>query len=435
MRKLQNTLYITTQGSYLHKERETLVVEQERKKVAQLPVHSIGHIFCFGNVLVSPFLLGFCGENNVNLAFFTENGRFLGRLQGRQSGNVLLRRAQYRVSEQNPVPIARNIIAAKIQASKRVLQRQIRNYGENAAIQSAVDALNILLRQVKGAAELDVVRGIEGDAAARYFCVFGQLLSEKSGFSFDGRNRRPPRDGVNALLSFVYSILGKDISGALQGVGLDPQVGFLHADRPGRDSLAQDILEEFRAWWIDRLVLSLVNRKQIQISDFVTEASGAVQLKDDSRKHLFQALQAKKNKKNHTPLLTRRNRNWFVAAYSGITVGTSLTWRSCAISTFLDAIMLVLITYDISFSDTAGAKRLRQIAAHCQDYGVRVQYSVFECDVNPEQWVRLKDKLLQTYQPETDSLRFYMLGSKGRNKIEHHGAKAALDIFRDALII
>ena len=123
MRKLQNTLYITTQGSYLHKERETLVVEQERKKVAQLPVHSIGHIFCFGNVLVSPFLLGFCGENNVNLAFFTENGHFLGRLQGRQSGNVLLRRAQYRVSEQNPVPIARNIIAAKIQASKRVLQR------------------------------------------------------------------------------------------------------------------------------------------------------------------------------------------------------------------------------------------------------------------------------------------------------------------------
>ena len=303
MRKLQNTLYITTQGSYLHKERETLVVEQERKKVAQLPVHSIGHIFCFGNVLVSPFLLGFCGENNVNLAFFTENGRFLGRLQGRQSGNVLLRRAQYRVSEQNPVPIARNIIAAKIQASKRVLQRQIRNYGENVAIQSAVDALNISLRQLKDADGLDVVRGIEGDAAARYFGVFGQLLSEKSGFVFDGRNRRPPRDGVNALLSFVYSILGKDISGALQGVGLDPQVGFLHADRPGRDSLAQDILEEFRAWWADRLVLSLINRGQIKPQDFGTEASGAVSLKADARKLLFQALQAKKQEKIVHPFL------------------------------------------------------------------------------------------------------------------------------------
>ena len=206
---------------------------------------------------------------------------------------MLLRRAQYRVSEQNPVPIARNIIAAKIQASKRVLQRQIRNYGENVAIQSAVNALNISLRQLKGAAELDVVRGIEGDAAARYFGVFGQLLSEKSGFSFDGRNRRPPRDGVNALLSFVYSILGKDISGALQGVGLDPQVGFLHADRPGRDSLAQDILEEFRAWW----VLSLINRGQIKPQDLVTEASGAVNLKAEARKLLFQALQAKKQEK------------------------------------------------------------------------------------------------------------------------------------------
>ncbi|WP_233141647.1 type I-C CRISPR-associated endonuclease Cas1c [Aggregatibacter actinomycetemcomitans] len=303
MRKLQNTLYITTQGSYLHKERETLVVEQEKKKVAQLPVHSIGHIFCFGNVLVSPFLLGFCGENNVNLAFFTENGRFLGRLQGRQSGNVLLRRAQYRVSEQNPVPIARNIIAAKIQASKRVLQRQIRNYGENAQLQSAVDSLNVSLRQLAQAENLDEVRGIEGDAAARYFGVFNLLIRENTGFHFGGRNRRPPRDGVNALLSFLYSVLGKDISGALQGVGLDPQAGFLHADRPGRDSLAQDILEEFRAWWVDRMVLSMINRLQIKPADFINEAGGAVTLKSEARKLLFQALQAKKQEKIVHPFL------------------------------------------------------------------------------------------------------------------------------------
>ncbi|WP_249849247.1 type I-C CRISPR-associated endonuclease Cas1c [Aggregatibacter actinomycetemcomitans] len=303
MRKLQNTLYITTQGSYLHKERETLVVEQEKKKVAQLPVHSIGHIFCFGNVLVSPFLLGFCGENNVNLAFFTENGRFLGRLQGRQSGNVLLQRAQYRVSEQNPVPIARNIIAAKIQASKRVLQRQIRNYGENAQLQSAVDSLNVSLRQLAQAENLDEVRGIEGDAAARYFGVFNLLIRENTGFHFGGRNRRPPRDGVNALLSFLYSVLGKDISGALQGVGLDPQVGFLHADRPDRDSLAQDILEEFRAWWVDRMVLSMINRLQIKPADFINEAGGAVTLKSEARKLLFQALQAKKQEKIVHPFL------------------------------------------------------------------------------------------------------------------------------------
>ncbi|OAQ15415.1 CRISPR-associated protein Cas1 [Bibersteinia trehalosi Y31] len=303
MRKLQNTLYITTQGSYLHKERETLVVEQDRKKVAQLPIHSIGHIFCFGNVLVSPFLMGFCGENNVNLAFFTENGRYLGRLLGRQSGNVLLRRAQYKKSETNPLPVARNIIAAKIQASKRVLQRQIRNHGENADLQSTITALNYSLQQLKTADNLDLIRGIEGDAAARYFGVFSHLIKENSGFHFDGRNRRPPRDGVNALLSFLYSIVGKDISGALQGVGLDPQIGFLHADRPGRDSLAQDILEEFRAWWVDRMVLSLINRGQIKPDDFITEASGAVTLKSEARKLLFQTLQAKKQEKITHPFL------------------------------------------------------------------------------------------------------------------------------------
>lgn len=303
MRKLQNTLYITTQGSYLHKERETLVIEQERRKVAQLPVHAIGHIFCFGNVLVSPFLMGFCGENNVNLVFYTENGRFLGRLQGRQSGNVLLRRAQYRKSETEPVSIARNIIAAKIQASKRVLQRRQRNHGEQAEVQAAITKINFSLEQLQRVETLDLIRGIEGEAAANYFGVFQYLLSDKSGFTFDGRNRRPPRDPINALLSFLYSVLGKDISGALQGVGLDPQVGFLHADRPGRDSLAQDILEEFRAWWVDRLVLSLVNRGQIRLQDFIKEASGAINIKPDARKLLFQNLQLKKQEKIIHPYL------------------------------------------------------------------------------------------------------------------------------------
>lgn len=303
MRKLQNTLYITTQGTYLHKERETLVVEYEGKKLAQLPIHAIGHIFCFGNVLASPFLMGFCGENNVNLVFFNENGRFLGRLQGRQNGNVLLRRAQYHLSEQNPIPIAQHIIAAKIQASKRVLQRHVRNHGEQTAIATTISALNFSLEQLKLSHSLEKIRGIEGDAAARYFGVFQYLISEKSGFVFRGRSRRPPLDEVNALLSFLYAILGKEISGALQGIGLDPQVGFLHADRPGRDSLAQDILEEFRAWWVDRMVLSLINRGQIKLQDFAKEASGAVNLKPEVRKLLFQALQAKKQEKIIHPFL------------------------------------------------------------------------------------------------------------------------------------
>lgn len=303
MRKLQNTLYITSQGSYLHKERETLVVERERKKVVQLPVHAIGHIFCFGNVLVSPFLMGFCGENGINLAFFTENGRYLGRLQGRQSGNILLRRAQYRQSERDPVPIARNIIAAKIQASKRVLQRHLRNYGSNEDIKAAIISLNSSLRQLKRADNLDWVRGVEGDAASRYFSVFSSLIRGDSGFTFNGRSRRPPRDPLNALLSLLYNIIGKEVGGALQSVGLDPQAGFLHADRPGRDSLAQDILEEFRAWWADRLALSMINRGQLKTGDFVYESSGAVNLKDDARKRVFFGLQNKKQEKIIHPFL------------------------------------------------------------------------------------------------------------------------------------
>lgn len=303
MRKLKNTLYITTQGTYLHKERETLIIKHENKIFKQLPMHAIEHIFCFGNVLVSPFLMGFCGENGVGLTFFTENNRFLARMQGRQHGNVLLRRAQYYISKSAPVPIAQNIIAAKIQSSKRVLQRYVRNHGQNEQIQMAITALKSSLKHLKQTNHLNDIRGIEGEAAARYFGVFNYLLSEKSGFIFNGRNRRPPRDAVNALLSFLYSILSKEISGALQGVGLDPQVGFLHADRPGRDSLALDILEEFRAWWVDRMVINLINLQQVKPKDFIYESSGAVSINDETRHVLFRNLQIKKQEKIIHPFL------------------------------------------------------------------------------------------------------------------------------------
>lgn len=303
MRKLKNTLYITTQGTYLHKERETLIIKHENKIFKQLPMHAIEHIFCFGNVLVSPFLMGFCGENGVGLTFFTENNRFLARMQGRQHGNVLLRRAQYYISKSAPVPIAQNIIAAKIQSSKRVLQRYVRNHGQNEQIQMAITALKSSLKHLKQTNHLNDIRGIEGEAAARYFGVFNYLLLEKSGFTFNGRNRRPPRDAVNALLSFLYSILSKEISGALQGVGLDPQVGFLHADRPGRDSLALDILEEFRAWWVDRMVINLINLQQVKPKDFIYESSGAVSINDETRHVLFRNLQIKKQEKIIHPFL------------------------------------------------------------------------------------------------------------------------------------
>jgi len=295
MKKLQNSLYINTQGAYLHKERETLVVDIAREKALQLPIHSISGIFCFGNVMVSPQVMGFCGERGVNLAFFTEYGRFLARVQGKQTGNVLLRRTQYRYADTQATEIAQVIVAAKIQSQRQVLQRHQRNYGKQPEISHAIALLKSSLERLKTTTDLDTIRGLEGDAAARYFAVFNHLITEKSeSFTFKQRTRRPPTDPVNALLSFFYAIVGNDVSAALQGVGLDPQVGFLHKERPGRDSLAQDILEEFRAYIVDRLVLTLINRQQVKTSDFIYEASGAVKLKDTARKAVLQEFQAKK---------------------------------------------------------------------------------------------------------------------------------------------
>lgn len=303
MRKLQNTLYLTTQGLYLHKQRETLIIEKQKEKIAQIPVHAIEHIYCFGNILISPFVLEFFCDHNIHVSYYTEKGRYLGRLEGRQSGNIHLRRAQFQLSEQARQNIARNIIAAKIQSAKRVLQRQQRNHGTQMDLQIAISALNRSLKQLPTVESIDSIRGIEGEAAAQYFRVFSYLLNTDNEFEFTTRNRRPPRDPINAMLSFLYSILGKEISGALQSVGLDPQAGFLHQDRSGRDSLAQDLLEELRHWWADRLILSLINRKQIKPQQFIYEAGGAVVMNDDARKTLFQALQQKKQEKITHPYL------------------------------------------------------------------------------------------------------------------------------------
>lgn len=295
MKKLLNTLYITRQESYLHKERETIVIKQGKDKLGQFPAISISNILCFGQVSVSPFLMGFCGEQGIGLAFYTEYGKFLARVQGKQTGNVLLRRAQYRWAddEEKSVSIARLLVAAKIANSRAVLMREIRNHGDNPALSAAIKKLATSLRRVQNAQLVSEAMGIEGDAANAYFSVFNELL-RGSGFTFGGRVRRPPTDPVNALLSYIYTLITHECSSALQGVGLDPYVGFLHQDRPGRVSLALDLLEEFRAPWADRFVLTLINRKQIQLSDFVTESSGAVRLKDDARKTLLTAWQERK---------------------------------------------------------------------------------------------------------------------------------------------
>jgi CRISPR-associated protein Cas1 len=304
MRKLQNSLYITRDGAYLHKQRETLVIEQNKQKLLQVPIHAISGIFCFGNIMVSPQLMGFCGEKGVNLAFFTPYGRYLARVQGKQSGNVLLRRQQYNLVDEQSANIAKNIIAAKVQSSKAVLQRHNRNHGPNEDITKQVSALNHIIERLALQTDLDKIRGFEGEAASRYFAVFNQLITKKgSPLVFNGRTRRPPKDPINAMLSFLYSVFGQDVSAALQGVGLDPQVGFLHQERPGRDSLGLDLLEEFRAYIIDRIVLTLINREQVKADDFVTEVSGAVKMKDDTRKLLLQTLQEKKQEKIMHPFL------------------------------------------------------------------------------------------------------------------------------------
>lgn len=295
MKRLLNTLYITRQETYLHKERETIVIKQGDEKLGQFPALSLGGILCFGRVSVSPFLMGYCADQGIGLAFYTEYGRFMARVQGRENGNVLLRREQYRWADSpdQAVSMARLTVGAKSANSRSVLQREIRNHGETSPVRQAIDELARSLRRVRSAGSVDTIRGMEGDAANTYFGVFNELL-KGSGFAFGGRVRRPPTDPVNALLSFLYSLLTQECTSALQGVGLDPYVGFLHKDRPGRPSLALDMLEEFRAAWADRLVLTLINRRQIQLKDFETDSTGAVRLKEEPRKRVLTAYQERK---------------------------------------------------------------------------------------------------------------------------------------------
>jgi CRISPR-associated protein Cas1 len=304
MKKLLNTLYITRQESYLHKERETIVVKNGDNKLGQFPALTVGNILCFGQISVSPFLMGYCGEQGIGIAFYTEYGKYLARIQGRQTGNVLLRRAQYRWADhpEKSLAIAKLMVGAKIANCRSVLMREIRNHGENPQIQEAIDRLLISLRRTEHASGIPEAMGIEGEAANTYFGVFNELL-RGSGFAFGGRVRRPPTDPVNALLSFLYSLITNECAAALQGVGLDPYVGFLHQDRPGRVSLALDLLEEFRASWADRFVLTMINRGQIRLNDFVQEASGAVRLTDDARKTLLGAYQERKQVEIQHPYL------------------------------------------------------------------------------------------------------------------------------------
>lgn len=307
MKKLLNSLYITRQETYLHKERETIVIKQGEEKLGQFPSLALTNIFCFGRVSVSPFLMGYLAEQGIGLSFFTEYDRFLVRIQGRETGNVLLRRTQYRVADDpaKATSLARLMVGAKIANSRSVLQRDLRNHGELPAVKEAVDKLAVSLRRVKQVDSVASLMGIEGDAAAVYFSVFQQRV-RAAGLNFNGRVKRPPTDPINALLSFAYSMITQECVSALQGVGLDPYVGFLHQDRPGRPGLALDLLEEFRAGWADRLVLTLINRQQLNSKDFTQEASGAVRLTEEGRKTFLGHFQERKRDELNHPYLNER---------------------------------------------------------------------------------------------------------------------------------
>lgn len=301
MKRHDNTLYVTTQGAYLARKGTNLVVRVEKEARASFPVHTLGGVVCFGNVSCSPFAMELCGREGAPIAFLSERGRFLARVEGAQSGNVLLRRAQHHVTSDSGLsaPTAQAMVCAKIANCRTVLQRAAREHGEamadRGAVQSTIERLAGLLRELQTPLNLERVRGVEGEAARRYFAVFDQLVvAQKDAFFFRERSRRPPRDNLNALLSFVYAILANDLRGACESVGLDPQMAFLHADRPGRPSLALDLMEELRPVVADRLVLSLVNRQQVTAKGFEHGESGAVQMDEPTRKTVLTAYQQRK---------------------------------------------------------------------------------------------------------------------------------------------
>ncbi|MBM3947110.1 MAG: type I-C CRISPR-associated endonuclease Cas1, partial [SAR202 cluster bacterium] len=266
--QLLNTLYVTTERAYVHVDHETLKVEEQGQLKAQVPLHHLGAVVCFGDVLVSPALVQRCAAEGRELVFLDRNGRFQARVVGPTTGNVLLRQAQYQAFQHpgKSLNIARAIVAGKVQNARQVLLRGARETAEQGPqerLRQAAERHAQILEKLPSSGSVDEVRGWEGEAAQLYFHVFQELVREdRDTFKFDGRNRRPPLDPVNAVLSFLYTLLRADCVSALEGVGLDPQLGFLHALRPGRPALGLDLMEELRTFVADRLSLTLINRKQ-----------------------------------------------------------------------------------------------------------------------------------------------------------------------------
>lgn len=308
MKKLLNTLYITTQGTYVHRDGETLVAARGDEVLMRVPIHTLEAVVCFGRVSFSPPAMGLCAERGVSVSHLSEQGQFWARVEGPVKGNVLLRRRQYRLADdpESAAAVAQSIVMAKIANCRTTLLRAGRDRDDAPPeIDEAADRLGrILDRLLRRTLPLDQIRGVEGESAALYFAVFDRLIvQQKHAFAFCGRSRRPPLDPVNALLSFVYTLLVHDTTAALESVGLDPYVGFLHADRPGRPSLALDLMEEFRPVLADRLVLTLINRQQVRSTGFEKTESGAVMMDAETRRTVLQTWQKRKLEEVRHPFL------------------------------------------------------------------------------------------------------------------------------------
>ncbi len=312
MKKLLNTLYVTSENSYLSLDGENIVVFEEKTEVGRLPLHNLEGIVSFGYRGTSPALMGACAERSISLCYMTPQGKFLARVTGKTKGNVLLREQQYASSknEEISLDIARNCIIGKVYNARWVLERSIRDHSlqiDVDKVKNASDKLKNSLKYIQSCQSKEQLRGYEGEAAAVYFGVFNELiLQQKKDFIFGERNRRPPLDNVNALLSFVYTLLTNSITSALESVGLDPYVGYLHTERPGRASLSLDLIEELRAVLADRFVLSLINKKMVNGKCFIRKENGAVLMNDEARRKILTEWQNKKKETLTHPYLQEK---------------------------------------------------------------------------------------------------------------------------------
>ena len=309
MRILLNTLYITTPEAYLSKDGLNVVVSVKQNEIFRIPIHNIEQIVTFGYMGASPGLKKLCADSNVSLTFLSPQGRYISRSQGPTKGNVLLRKAQYKNSDEPnySLHLSKLFIGGKVQNYRNILQRFIRDNGNDKAIENTADELLKCKKRILNADSIASLRGIEGEAATHYFSIFSRLLlNQKDDFVFEGRNRRPPKDAINAMLSFIYTLICNDMTSALETIGLDPYVGFMHTLRPGRASLALDMIEELRAYLGDRLVLSLINRKQITKHDFIKQGDEGIIMTESGRKTILAAWQSKKKELITHPYLNEK---------------------------------------------------------------------------------------------------------------------------------